>query len=171
MTQPDANGNRTETVSSSVCSVAPVLPTSADRKGASISIRFTRSLIRAVILSLVVFITLAVGYRVNELQSTSRNHIDYLAGLARSSLPYPLWNLNNVAIEEIVAALFQDSEVRHMVVVGDDESAYVHSRLPDNEREDAFVRYADSWLHLTTATDIEFEGVVLDGRNRSQVVD
>lgn len=172
-----------ETVVMLANSVTRPPPAEPNGHRSSVSVRLTHALLKAVLISLLVCVVGTVGYRAVQLETASKARIGYIEEVTRSALPLPLWSLDNVAVDRIMAAFFRDSHLRYMVVVdADGEVAHVQTRLTDYDREDgahrtplqglshngnvsaagdedAFARYSKSWLHLTTVIDLQYDGL------------
>ncbi len=172
-----------ETVVMFANSVTRGLPAEPNGHRSSVSIRLTHALLKAVLISLLVCVVGTVGYRAVQLETASKARIGYIEEVTRSALPLPLWNLDNVAVDTIMAAFFRDPNLRYMAVVdADGEVAHVQTRLGDYDGEDgarraplqglsrngnvsgagdegALARYSKSWLHLTTVVDLQYDGL------------
>ncbi len=77
----------------------------------SISSRFSFALIAVVTLLLIVFAGVGILFNITNMESDLQTRLDNAIRLALKSLPTPLWNLDNDAVNDFVEALFLDESI------------------------------------------------------------
>jgi signal transduction histidine kinase len=77
----------------------------------SISRRFSYALIGVVTLLLIAFAAVGIFFNITIMESELETRLDNAIKLAQISLPTPLWNLDNDAVNDFVEALFLDESI------------------------------------------------------------
>lgn len=128
-------------------------------KFTSIARRFNVALLGVLIVLLTVFAVAATNWAVNRAQGELDSAVDNTVGLARVSLPQPLWNLDEEITRDFGNALFLNEDVAFVNITSAGESLFHRSRTGDPES--SFESYRNDEDFVTRRADIEFNGRVI----------
>ncbi len=82
----------------------------------SISRRFSYALIGIVTLLLITFAAVGIFFNITIMESELETRLENAIKLAQISLPTPLWNLDNVVVNDFVEALFLDDSIVYTAI-------------------------------------------------------
>lgn len=122
----------------------------------SVSKRFSRALIGAVTLVLLVFAVIVIVIDSAHIHEDLEKRLENALELSSVSLPTPLWNFDNDVVDDFVTALFLDKGIVYAEVVLGDQ--LISKKIQEKFHEDDVPRFSQSNDFLDEQREILFEG-------------
>lgn len=118
----------------------------------SIRFQYNRSFSRSITLIFVVFSLLFIAYNIYDYRLSTQNRLNEITALAKTSLPYAMWNMDESAMSEVVKSLTLSKDVLYVALIMDGNIVKEHS--PNNR---IFEDFRNSWLYLKSTGEISYE--------------
>ena len=146
----------------------------------SISRRFSYALIGIVTLLLIAFAAVGIFFNITIMESELETRLENAIKLAQISLPTPLWNLDNVVVNDFVEALFLDDSIvytkiswKGQVITKKKRAGFQHQKLesampPTSLKSSEFI-VKSSDIYFSEALPIQKVGKILIVMSRESV--
>gem|GEM_PF-4932894 len=123
----------------------------------SISYKFNQSLNRVISVIVLVFSLSIISYQVYDYRQTAQHRLSEIAALAKTSLPYSMWNMDANAMDEVVKALTLGKDVVYVALLMDGKMVkeVAHGDYHKSGLQDAFW---DQYLFLSASESISYDG-------------
>jgi len=121
----------------------------------SISLKFSQSLNKSITIILLVFSVPFISYQVYDYLESSKSRLAEIAALAKTSLPYSMWNMDNSAMEEVVKTLTLGKDLVYVALIM--EGDLISEHHSDKKTNKKFQDYQDSFFYLSVAEKISYE--------------
>lgn len=122
----------------------------------SVSRRFSFALVGVVMLVLLVFAVISIVFDNAKVNADLERRLDNALELSTVSLPTPLWNLDNIIVDDFVAALFLEKAIVYAEVVWGNKLISKKVNEKYNKRDVTY--FTDSKQFINKKADILFEG-------------
>jgi len=127
-----------------------------DQPNESISTKFSYSINKSISIILFIFSLMVIGYNIYDYRQRSEERVEEITSIAKSSLPYAMWNMDSSAMDEVMKTLSLGKDVLFIGIIMD-EALIKFTNLSDDDSKKVFGDFKDSFLYVTSSASIVYE--------------
>jgi len=122
----------------------------------SISTKFSYSINKSISVILFLFSLLVIGYNIYDYRQHSGERLTEITEIAKTSLPYAMWNMDTSAMDEVIKTLSLGKDVIYIGIIMDDELLKVSNRAAKSGKKE-FNDFKSSLLYVSSSANIVYE--------------